>query len=125
MRYLTDYTEEATTKLLKQTGSFFAFSDKQFDEAKKENIKYVHLFGGLITPKQSAKIVLSGIEKIGKNGIKQDIKENGIDGIIKRELSNHEAYYTGDITSTIEALNGYEITAEQIRNIYNLNKHNN
>ena len=30
--------------------------------------------------------------------------ENGKEGVIKRELSNHECYYTGDISGCEEAL---------------------
>jgi hypothetical protein len=40
MKYLTDYTQEAQTKLFEEKGVFFAFSNKQFEEQRKEGIKY-------------------------------------------------------------------------------------
>ena len=48
MKYLSHYTEEATTKLLTKYNGFFAFGQKQFDEAKKEGVKYVDRGAGLI-----------------------------------------------------------------------------
>jgi len=39
MKYLTNYIEEEQTEALNRAGAFFAFSDKQFDEAKKEGVK--------------------------------------------------------------------------------------
>lgn len=124
MKFLSNYIDEATTKLLNDNGAFFAFSDKQFDEAKQPNVKYSHLFGGLICPEQNTKTVLDGLKNITQEGIKQDIKENGINNIIIRELANHEAYYTGDITDTANYLAAYDITAEQIIVVYNQEKQN-
>jgi len=36
MKYLNDYVEQAQTDLFKKCGSFFAFSGKQYNEAKKD-----------------------------------------------------------------------------------------
>ena len=121
MKYLQDYTEQATTELLNKTGSFFAFSDDQFEKAKNKNLKkedYTHLFGGLITPKTNSKEVLNGLKQITKAGISLDIKENGIINIIKRELNNHEAYYSGNIESTVAVLEIYNLTPEQIYKVF-------
>lgn len=40
MKYLSDYTNVAKTELFKEKGVFFAFSQEQFDEQKKEGITY-------------------------------------------------------------------------------------
>ena len=123
MKYLSDYTEKATTKLFNKHHAFFAFSDKQFEEgAKKEFKPYVHLFGGLIAPKATADQLCKDLKNITKEGIKQDIKENGIENIIKRELSNHEAYYTGEIEQTVDGLAGYSITNEKIMEVFTRQK---
>ena len=114
MKYLSEYTEEPTANALNKHGGFFAFSNKQFDEAKKDGIKYVSLGSGLIAPKKNAKQLLIDIDKAYTEGIKQDIKENGIKAIIWRELANHEAQITGDISSTVFALSEYPITREDI-----------
>lgn len=112
MKYLSDYTEAAQTKMFKEQGVFFAFSKKQFEEGcKKVNAikdnKVTSLGNGTYCLSKNVDVVINEFEKIHKNGIKLDIEENGIEGIIKRELNNHEAYYTGDIESTVEALNDY------------------
>lgn len=49
MKSATSYTEKQFSELLDKTGSFFAFSNKQFCEKKKEGIKYVNIGAGLIT----------------------------------------------------------------------------
>ncbi|WP_444823022.1 DUF7659 family protein, partial [Vibrio parahaemolyticus] len=43
MKYLSDYTQQPQTALFDELGAFFAFSNKQFDEAKKKGIEYVSL----------------------------------------------------------------------------------
>ena len=50
--------------------------------------------------------------------VKQDIEENGIEKIIKRELGNYECYYTGEIEDAVEALEDYGITHEQVSNVF-------
>jgi len=119
MKYLTNYIEQAHTEALNRAGAFFAFSTSQFNEAKKEGVKYSNLEYGLICPTDNCETLLKELDTTYKAGIKQDIAENGIDNIIIRELANHEAYYTGDTTSTREALADYPITLEQIQSIYN------
>jgi len=122
MKYLTDYVKDGQTKAFNKADAFFAFSDKQFNEEKKEGIKYVDLGAGLICNKLKAKQLVEDISLIHKNGIKQDIIENGIDNIIKRELENHEAYYANDIESTTEALTDYPITNNQIIKVFKDNQ---
>jgi len=51
-------------------------------------------------------------------GIEQDIKENGIDKIIVRELYNYECFYTGEIEDAVDALEAYKIDIEIIRKAY-------
>jgi Glu-tRNA(Gln) amidotransferase subunit E-like FAD-binding protein len=47
------------------------------------------------------------------------LAENGKDGVIERELHNHEAFYVGSIRDTVDALSDYGITREEIRQVYN------
>ena len=44
MKYLNDYTQDKINDVIKSNGGFFAFSNKQFEENKKDNIKYCQLF---------------------------------------------------------------------------------
>ncbi|MCW8349172.1 hypothetical protein MD535_24605 [Vibrio sp. ZSDZ65] len=118
MKYLSDYTKDKQTKLYDKTGAFFAFSKEQFEDSKKEGIEYCHLFAGLICPCDTAQEVMAGLDKIQKEGIAQDIAENGKAAIIRRELFNHECFYTGDVTDCVEKLDGYEISKEEIVAVY-------
>lgn len=118
MKYLSDYTEEAQTKLFEKCGSFFAFSLKQLNEAKKDGVKYVNMGAGLICPKEQVQAMDEGLENIQKAGIEQDIKENGIENIIKRELGNHECYYTGNISDCVDELDQYGVTEKEILKVF-------
>lgn len=53
MKYLSHYLEEAQTKAFEKAGAFFAFSNSQFDEKKKDGVKYVDMGAGLICPKEN------------------------------------------------------------------------
>ena len=117
MNYLSHYTENLQTELFKSTGAFFAFSDKQFEAGKAAGpIRYVSLGAGMICPKANVKTLIDGLDSINTNGIAADIAENGIKAIIHRELSNHEAQITMDISDTVDKLSDYPgITRETIQ----------
>ena len=104
MKTLSSYTEQATTNAINKAGAFFAFSTEQFNEKKKEGVKYCEARHGMICPVGTVKELLLTICDIGDEGIKLDIKENGITNIIKRELVNYECYYVGDPSEAIEVL---------------------
>ncbi len=120
-KYLSDYISEPQTKAFKKHGGFWAFSDKQFEEQRDKSLDlkdYTHLSGGLFCPKDTADSLVKELEQVVKEGIKQDLEENGKGKVIERELYNHEAFYTGCIVSTIEALRGYDITEGEILKVY-------
>ena len=119
MKYLSNYIQDAQTTLLNQTGAFFAFSQEQFNEGKKEGAKYSAIGGGMICPKEKVDILMAGLDVIQQAGIKQDIADNGIEAIIARELSNHEAFYTYNLSDTIQALEDYDIKPEQVKEVFN------
>lgn len=120
MKYLSDYTEAAQTALFKKTGAFFAFSKKQFAEGKtrKEGTTYASLGYGLYCPEENTEELISALDNIQKLGIQDDIKENGKEKIILRELSNYECFYTGDITEAAENLEQYGYTFEDVNEAY-------
>ncbi len=96
MKYLSEYMEEKQTALFNQTGSFFAFGNKQFDEQKKEGVNYISMGSGLICPKENAKILSDGLDLIYIEAIREDVNENGAKAVIEREYFNHETQLTGD-----------------------------
>jgi len=115
MKYLSDYNDEAMTKLFDETGTFFAFNEKHLNEHRQEGVEYVSLGGGMICPKDNAKALIEQLDNIIDAGMKADLAENGKKGVIHRELANHEYSYTYDITDTARALKGYGITEEEIQ----------
>lgn len=119
MKYLSDYTQEKQTALFNETGAFFAFSNQQFDEAKKDGVKYCRITMGLICPVENTQKLIEGLESIQREGIAQDIKENDKTAIIRRELFNHECFYTNDITDCVDKLAEYSFTRDDIQNVFN------
>lgn len=118
MKYLNDYIEDAITEAMDKAGAFFCFGQKQFNEKKRDGVKYVSLGAGLVCPKETHKWLWEKISDIQKEGRKKDLKENKRRGVVIRELDNHEAFYTGDIEQTVEALEPYNISEKYIREVY-------
>jgi hypothetical protein len=123
MKYLSDYMQERQTAAFDKAGAFFAFSREQFDKSKVEGVKYVNLDMGLICPKENAATLLKELDDIYRESIQQDIAENGLNAIIQRELSNHEAYYTRNIDSTVDALADYPVTFDDIMKVFKNKNH--
>lgn len=122
MKNLSTYMEEKINHLLIKYNGFFAFSEKQFEEAKKENIKYVWRGAGLYHEEGKSKEFDEDYKLIIKESIEQDLKENGQKAIIERELINHECYYTYDINEVVFKLADYGITYDEIKAVFNTNK---
>ena len=120
MKYLSDYTQEATTKALNAHGAFWAFSQSQFNEQKKEGVKYVTMGSGLVCKSGHSQALADDLDAVRAAGIAQDIAENGLDGIIKRELYNHECFYTGDWQECAVqgAFSGYDIPDADVLRVY-------
>lgn len=117
-------TDNALSKLWDENGAFFAFSNQQYAEKKKDGVIYVSLIGGLLCPKENVDAVLKGMKEITENARKKDIEENGIEQIIYRELANHEAWYTYEIEDTMDALEGYPgVTEELVWKVFHANAH--
>ncbi|CAK2900596.1 BCTnown [Vibrio crassostreae] len=119
MKYLSHYIQDKQTQAFNDAGAFFAFSNQQFDEAKKDSVKYASLGMGLICPVDNAKQLMTRLDSIAQEGIAEDIKENGKKAIIRRELFNHECFYTNDICDCVEKLEGYGISYDEIYEVFN------
>jgi hypothetical protein len=72
----------------------------------------------MICPKRNRTDLQEDLDLVLKNAITADVKENGIENIIIRELANHESYYTGSIEQTVAALASYEIAPGEILRIF-------
>ena len=122
MKYLSDYMEKKQSKLFKDKKCFFAFSNKQLKEGltttQMNNKNIVSLGGGMYCPRINAKFVVNKLDEIYIQSIKQDLKENGKEKVIYRELSNYESWYVNNYTECIEALKDYSITEKEIKDVY-------
>jgi len=118
MKYLSDYINDGQQKAIDRAGAFFCFSTAQFNQQKVDGVQYVSLFGGMVCPKEKAGELVRELDRVYHAGVKQDIAENGIDAIIKRELLNHECYYTGDIEDAVEKLKDYGVGYDEILAVY-------
>lgn len=118
------HEEKEYSKLWKETGTFFAFGDKQFTEQKQEDVKYYSLGGGMLCPQDNLDVLESGMEAINKARKDYASNEEAREGIIAYELNNHEAYYTGDITDTMQLLKEtmHNVTEEEVREVYKKNQ---
>ena len=120
MKYLNDYTDQPIKEALASFGGFFAFNKAQYKEQRQDKYKtYVHLYGGLYVPKENAQALYDALEEAQQEGIKQDIKENGIPAICQRELMNHEAHISYDCINVKSVLKEYGVTEEIFQAEYN------
>ena len=112
--------EDKISELFKNCGVFFAFSNEQFAENKtplKEGEKYVSMGAGGYLPKGKSDELLKGMKDI-KKWFKEATKDKKTRiELIKFELANHEAYYTGELEDTLSAL-GEGFTVEEVREVY-------
>ena len=103
----TDYL----TPILEANGAFFAFSQAQFDEQKKEGVIYVSMGAGLICPKENADKLHEEVKRNSKKAIKAEIKKKGAKAIIRHEYFNHESQISMSTESAENALKRYIETA--------------
>lgn len=121
MKYLNDYTNAPIAEMLTKHGAFFAFSNSQFDEQKDPALTtkdYCHVFHGMYAPKANAEALMLEYARIVKDGVAQDIKENGFHNIILRELNNYECFYSGDHHDALQALLAYDITEAMVLEVF-------
>lgn len=101
--------EDRMSALIKDTGVFFAFSNKQFEENKTpiaEGEKYASIGGGGYLPSKNKQAFRDGIDAIDA-WYDAAVTESGFeDEEIVYELHNHECFYTGDPDPVIEMFEG-------------------
>lgn len=114
---------------IKKYGVFFAFSNSQLEEGMKENPipegeKYTRLFGGTYCASSKAKEFLSAMSA-DLDWFKEAINNGHREEYISYQLSNHEAYYTGDWTDAFERLaSEIDATEDEVAKVYFANLKN-
>ena len=107
--------DTASSKLIEETGMFFAFSQNQFDESKTplaEGDKYMVLGSGTYIPERNFEKYMEGSTKILQDFTKAVDANNLREEYIAYELANHEAWYTYEIEDTKSRLIGTYTDAE-------------
>ena len=116
---MNSYTQEKQTELFNELGVFFAFGTKQYEDQKQEGIEYCTVLGaGDCVPTENAKVFAERLSLIHKEGREKELAEKGIDKIIEEELVNQECFYTGEIQDTVDALEHYQVSFDQVQSIY-------
>lgn len=111
--------------LLVKCEVFFAFSNEQLKEGMNKHPlskgdKYIRVSGGGFMPKSKEKEFDDGFYAINLFIAELRTDKKFREEEILYELSNHEAFYTGDIQNTFNSLGG-DYTIEEVRTIYNKN----
>lgn len=110
------YEYEAQAKeILERNNAFYAFSNKQFDEQKKEGINYISLGYGLIVDETKAESYIEEIAELAKKKTEWELANNTREEIIWYELANHECQITGSYQEVVALLEHYGITEEEIK----------
>ena len=100
-------TTDYLTPILEANGAFFAFSQSQFYEQKKEGVIYVSMGAGLICPKENADKLHEEVKRNSKKAIKAEIKKKGAKAIIRHAYFNHECQITMSTENAENALKRY------------------
>jgi len=121
---IKDKKQKDYNDLFTNCGVFWAFSNEQFKEgyekvkptmAKDE--KLVAIGAGGYMPKHNVEALMAGTKAIDETFKKQIKDAKARETHILYELNNHEAYYTGTIDATLDAL-GEDYTAEEVQAVF-------
>ncbi len=124
MKYLSNSMEKKRTELFKRTCAFYAFTRQQFVEGKLRNnldkdVVLVTLREYFYVPRKYVEELREGLEEIEKERIREDLKENSIETIIKREMYNYGQFWEYNIDELHEKLKDYrDITRKKIRKVF-------
>ncbi len=114
MKTHSDFINEELTKVYEEFGCFYAFSNKQFLEQRKEGVKYAQFGSGLIGPADKGQEILTAIENAITKGAQARLEAHGATAIIEYEYFNHETQITGDLSDMKAALGIYREIAPDL-----------
>lgn len=116
--------EQNVNAIMESQKVFWAFSNEQLEKGKQsinitDNKELTSIGMGGFLPKANADNLFILLEEENKR-YKQELKEakEAKEKAIAYELSNHECYYTGDISPVIELFAGL-YTKDDIKQVFN------
>lgn len=101
---MNQYIDKEMEKVFEKHGVFFAFSEKQFNEGKKEGVTYVNVGNGDLCPKENVKAYIEDASNVIDTGIRKQVEELGAEKIIEHEYFNYECQLSMDISRMVSAL---------------------
>ncbi|GLT20497.1 hypothetical protein GCM10007938_42820 [Vibrio zhanjiangensis] len=118
MKSFHSYMQDKTRALFKDMGAFFAFSHRQFDEARQEGVEYVALHAGLMVPKGNEQETLARLERIKYDAVSDYLKDRDKESVILDSLRNHECFYTRDISDCVDEMKDFNITKQEVLEVF-------
>lgn len=106
--------DAAMSDIFKQHGAFFAFSGEQYKAGAVDGVKYTNTGGGLICPVDAVADMTAALNAVVKEYEANDLKANGKQKLIWRELANYECQITYDPSDAVAALESYGITEAEV-----------
>lgn len=114
--------DELLTEVFNKHDVFFAFSDKQVEEQKKEGVEYIYSSSlNMFYNIKSKDTIYKDMEEAIDKAIAIDKEQNSKETIILRELLNYECFYTDSPRDAIEALKDYSYTKEEVLEVFRAN----
>lgn len=109
-------------ELMTQCSVFWAFSNSQFEEGKakiglQQGEKLVDIGAGGFMPLKNKDMYINSMKRIYEEFKNAMQDPEARIAHIKYELDNHEAYYTRNVESTLEAL-GDEFTRKEVLAVF-------
>lgn len=118
MKSFQSYTQDKIRTVFKDMGAFFAFNNRQFNEASQEGVEYVALDAGLVVPKGNEQETLARLEQIKNDAVSDYLKDHSKESIILDSLRNHECFYTRDISDCVDEMKDFNITEQEIMEVF-------
>ena len=121
---IKDKKQKDYNDLFTNCGVFWAFNNEQFKEGYEkvkptmaEGEKLVAIGAGGYMPKHNVEALMAGTKAIDETFKAQIAENKAREQHILYELNNHEAYYTGTIDATLDAL-GEDYTEEEVQAVF-------
>ena len=102
-------------ELLTKNGSFFAFTEQQYNDAALPGVEYKRLYAGMLCPSNNVKTVMKSLDSLSDEKIQWELSNNSLKAIIWDSLANYECQISGNYSDAIEALKVYGITEDQLK----------
>jgi hypothetical protein len=117
MKSLIDYTAPKLNKLYIENAVYFDGSSA-YENA--ENLNYIYCGLGMNIPAEKVDYVKKMTAEIHDECIELDIKINGREAIILRELEEYECFKTNNLVGCIRSLSSYNIQVQEIMDVFNM-----